>query len=108
MRRCTWILTALLFCALSFPLPMDSSVHSGAGDAFAAQKDETLNQDPATTTKTTKKKKKKANAVQKDAAQQDTVKQDSGKRSTAKKVPARMSRKMQKQQEPVEPPAPNN
>jgi len=107
MKRCTWILAALLFCALSFPLPMASSLHSDAQNAFAVQKDETLNQDPAVTTKTTKKKKKKANAVQKDAAQQDLVKKDTGKRSTAKKAPARMSRKMKKQQEPVEPAAPN-
>ena len=102
MKRHTWILTALLFCAFAFPLPMFSSWPPAAGDAFAAQTDESYSQDQTKATK--KKKKKKADAAQKDAAQQDLVKKE--KRASAKKAPARMSRKMKKQDR-VEPAVPN-
>jgi hypothetical protein len=106
MKRHTWILIALLFWAFAFPLPTLSSWQPDAGNAFAAQTDASSSQDQTVTTKAAKKKKKKkkADAAQKDVTQQDLEKKE--KRASAKKSPARMSRKMKKQDN-VEPAAPN-
>ena len=84
MRCCIWIFTALLFCALSFPLPMSSSLPLDARDAVAAQKDESYAQDQAVTTKK-KRKKKNADAVQQDAVKKETKKAKSGKKGKKKK-----------------------
>ena len=110
MKRFTWILITVVFCAFSLSMTPAFATQEGLSNqeqpaakptkkmrAHAAhKKDEFTNHEQGATAKTAKKM--YAHPDEKDVMKQGVVKKDS-----ARKAPARMSRKMKKHEESAEP-----